>query len=330
MSLLAFHWDLGKQTKLFRQDPGPGSEARLHVLINILSHANLRLRAWPSVEKIMDGTGFNDKTAIAEAIKWLFDHGAIYNVPFDKRVGQEKKLSNRKYVFQLTGIININGQILPYIVMKPEEIENMVQELKEIGADEIVELYHLLDSGGQSSTENGHGRESLRRDSGGQSSTSSLEVLNVSKETLRPAKAGTQPPVITGRSGSEDDPPDPNIDGYTAAELWVYHNQKTKKPLSDSMRGRLNNPPSHLNDKGVVVADETANKLFDTDKAYPIWCVEWVLPALKNTIGANQKHYKPSPSSLIDFMRNLDKFYEWKAKQPEARFKPLRKIISSV
>jgi hypothetical protein len=104
MPVTSFHWDLGKNTRLFREGGGTGSGARLDVLLNLISRSNIRLRCWPSIETIMKDTGFG-KEAVSAAIQWLFDHGALFNVPHDKRVGDEKALGHRKYLYQLTGVI---------------------------------------------------------------------------------------------------------------------------------------------------------------------------------------------------------------------------------
>ncbi|MEL7436877.1 MAG: hypothetical protein AAFN11_23260, partial [Chloroflexota bacterium] len=77
----AIHGSLYKYLKEIRTDGKKKSyEARLPVLMFLISTANLRLRTWHGTKAIMDHTGFS-KAPVIEAMNWLESHGAIYNVP---------------------------------------------------------------------------------------------------------------------------------------------------------------------------------------------------------------------------------------------------------
>ena len=69
-------------------EPGDGREARLDVLIGLILHADQRNRTWVGEERLANETGFNT-ARVSAAINWLFEHGAIYNVPFKYRVGRD-------------------------------------------------------------------------------------------------------------------------------------------------------------------------------------------------------------------------------------------------
>lgn len=155
---------------------------------------------------------------------------------------------------------------------------------------------------------------------------------NVSKETLRGKKAASPPPIITGRSDSEVDPPKVSTDGYTSVELWFYENKAGRQPISDSQREQFNAPNMYVDPAKNIPIDNgpSVNNLFE-DKAYIAWLVEDVIPFMKRTKGAklkNTAYYKPAATDLLKQMRDVRRFYEWKAKQPAARFRPLRKIVS--
>ena len=145
MPILTPHWDILKRNGLFRAEEGAGSTLRFDVLMSLVGRANMRLRCWPSVETLIENLGVSDRTALTAVLKWLADHGAIYNVPKDKRVGKEKWLLPQKYVFQLTGIIKLGDTVMEYILMQEGERETVIDELTELGAEYAVELYGLLE-----------------------------------------------------------------------------------------------------------------------------------------------------------------------------------------
>lgn len=133
------HWNLRGHLKDFRTD------GRLFVLLSIYLHKNTRNRSWPSNDLIADETGLS-RAPISRSIKWLAENHAVMIVPFDKRIGDEKKLPNRKNIYQLTGVIKINSAYRPYMYMTPEGWAGVIQELTGLGNSSLVELLNSDDS----------------------------------------------------------------------------------------------------------------------------------------------------------------------------------------
>lgn len=137
---LSKHWNIREHIKDFRSGKGEGREARYVVLDYLILRANMRLRTHVGVETIMEDCGYNSKHPVSGAIQWLFEHGAIYNVPHKHRVGKEALLSPRKYVFQLTGVIRLNGKVIPYLLMDDTLKAEVVEELEKFGAEHAVNM----------------------------------------------------------------------------------------------------------------------------------------------------------------------------------------------
>lgn len=80
-------------------------DERWNVLTVLILHANIRNRAYPSMQTIADmATGGNLHKATA-AKKWLEKHGAFELVAYGKRVDDEKALGKRQHIYQLLGIL---------------------------------------------------------------------------------------------------------------------------------------------------------------------------------------------------------------------------------
>jgi hypothetical protein len=145
----AIHWEIREHIKDFREVTddvklNKGADARYIVLTYLLLRSNPRLRTYVSVETIMEDTGFTSSTSIAGAIKWLFDRGAIYNVPPQYRVGRESDLHHGKYIFQLTGVINLAAAWRRYLLFTEEDAEIMIEEWQRVGMELAVDMYFLL------------------------------------------------------------------------------------------------------------------------------------------------------------------------------------------
>jgi hypothetical protein len=99
------------------------TNGRLNVLIALILRANVRNRCYPSMKLIAKETGFGLAT-ITEAKKWLEEHGAIEVVPYAQRVGDEKEKikSTRQHVYQLTGVLKVDGVTYPYFYVSESEI----------------------------------------------------------------------------------------------------------------------------------------------------------------------------------------------------------------
>lgn len=138
--IACLHWDLREHLHELRKDdnnPKIRRDARFYVLTYFMMRANLRLRCWPSTKTICKATGYS-QPMVVEARNWLVAHQAIVVVPFGKRVGDEEKLPIRQAVYQLTGILNLSGVIVPYIAMNPEMIESVMSELEAIGGEVVA------------------------------------------------------------------------------------------------------------------------------------------------------------------------------------------------
>jgi hypothetical protein len=127
------HWCLRDHLQEFRTD------GRLFVLLSIYLHKNTRNRSWPSNELIRKETGLS-RAPVSQSVQWLIDHKAVVLVPYDKRVGKETKLAKRKNIYQLTGLIEINGKFIPYLFMNPESWRGIADELNVLGNSSISEL----------------------------------------------------------------------------------------------------------------------------------------------------------------------------------------------
>jgi hypothetical protein len=91
-------------------------EDRWNVLGVYMLHANIRNRCWPSMDTVTRMATNGNRGHATRAKKWLIEHGAIEIVPGGKRVGdEEKKLPPRQHIYQLTGILKIDGQTYRYL-----------------------------------------------------------------------------------------------------------------------------------------------------------------------------------------------------------------------
>lgn len=93
-------------------------EHRVGVLFFLILHANVRLRCWPSVDRIVEKTTIS-RPVVIKAVKWLEEHCAIELVPFNKRVDDELQLPPRQHVYQLTGFIEWEGERIKYLYFSP-------------------------------------------------------------------------------------------------------------------------------------------------------------------------------------------------------------------
>lgn len=105
MSNTTLDWQMREALPYLRDD------GRLAVLLSYVLHCNERNRAWPSVELLVNETGWGRK-AVVEAKKWLIDHSVMEKVPRDKRVDDEAKLHQRVDVMQLTGKMVIDEKTI--------------------------------------------------------------------------------------------------------------------------------------------------------------------------------------------------------------------------
>jgi len=139
MSAKVIHWDFLKNTRILRQDGGPGSTIRLDMLLNLIGHANAHNRCWPSISTISKETGISDRNGIIAALDWLEEHDAIFRVPNDLRYSEEHRLNSKKTVYEITGIVVVEGHIFPYLLMNEDEMAKAMSFVDDI-RDGFVEV----------------------------------------------------------------------------------------------------------------------------------------------------------------------------------------------
>jgi len=119
-------------------------EHRVGVLFHLLLRANIRLRCWPSMDKIAEKTTIS-KPVVIKAIHWLQTYGAIEIVPFNLRVDDEKKLPPRLNVYQLTGVLQWEGETIRYLYFAPlpfngdtQSKESLLSKVKNLDGKESL------------------------------------------------------------------------------------------------------------------------------------------------------------------------------------------------
>lgn len=131
--MATLHWALRAHLKDLRDD------GRLALLTALILHANIRMRCWASTDLLISETGWS-RVPVVAAKKWLGEHGAFVLVPFRKRVDEELKLPRRQHVYQLTGILRLDGETVPYLFLSPEAVsavEAAVQAAESIPAKSL-------------------------------------------------------------------------------------------------------------------------------------------------------------------------------------------------
>ena len=109
MSNTTLHWEFRAALRHFRPD------GTLAVYMAYLLHANIRGRAWPSVNLLIAETGWA-RASIVSAKQWLVTCEALERVAFTQRVGaDETALHQRLDIMQITGVIRIDGVLIPLL-----------------------------------------------------------------------------------------------------------------------------------------------------------------------------------------------------------------------
>ena len=96
-----------------------GGEATWYVLTAYILHANLRGRAWPSLDTLCRETGYARQAVVAARV-WLVEHGALSRVSYALRIGDERG-SPRAEVMQLSGVIRVEGRTFRTIIAAEDE-----------------------------------------------------------------------------------------------------------------------------------------------------------------------------------------------------------------
>lgn len=109
----AIHW----QFRTFRKYM---DSAALDVLLMLSTHINVRGRCWPTVRTLAEEIGCSTNT-VEKGKRWLIEHCAIELVPYTERSGaQEKNLSASRHIYQLTGMIEVEGKQYPFWHLPPQ------------------------------------------------------------------------------------------------------------------------------------------------------------------------------------------------------------------
>ncbi len=328
------NWDLREHMHLFREEPGEGREIRLDVLINLILHANLRGRTWVSRDRIAREIGAAE-ARVSAALKWLFQKGAIYNVPFKYRIGEERDLEPRKYVFQLTGIIRFNGElVVPYLYLPnlESEIANTLRELADIGGEALVDFLtqgseseHLVSGQGSESNRS----ESNRSESEHKGSTDS-KGHTVKDSSYRAPEGPRQvegeldsylqiPNMWADREDRQGEKHASNTDDgeeeiveeatdYTPFETWMLAACYNTKSLSEKQRKNFHQRMPYLDSDRKTATSPTVNEAWDTDPAYQAFVRDVILLEIQ---GRRQLHPTGFHQTL-NSKKTWERFYAWR------------------
>ena len=113
--------------------------ARLHVLLAMMLHANVRNRCWPSMRGLAKETGYA-LAAVNDAKNWLEEHGAIEIVKYEQRIGEEKtpKINHLVNVYQLTGVIKFGEITYPVLYVPQSDTSNVYVPQNETSRNETL------------------------------------------------------------------------------------------------------------------------------------------------------------------------------------------------
>lgn len=120
-------------------------DSRLPVFVSIFLHKNTRNRSWPSNDLIADETGLSS-APISAAIGWMIESNVVMLVPFEKRIGLELKLPNRKNIYQLTGVVLVGDEYYPYLNLTPEGWQSIATDLEDMGNSLLSKQLNDTDS----------------------------------------------------------------------------------------------------------------------------------------------------------------------------------------
>lgn len=316
------NWDLREHMHLFREEPGEGREIRLDVLINLILHANLRGRTWVSRDRIARELGIG-KPRVSAALKWLFEKGAVYNVPFQYRIGTERDLEPRKYVFQLTGVVRFSDElVIPYLYLPDieSEIANTLRELADIGGEALVDfltqgsdsehsLFGQSSDSERSDSEHSDSEHKGSTDSKGHTVKATLSASEKRSTDEVDSYTGLSIPVAALDRGSRDgekiviETPKgeralPGQEEWTEFEKWLLATAR-KKELTEQQRGYFHVKGYYVPAEKVdAVESPTVNEAW-ANESYRHFVAEIILPEMKvknmvNITGFNKWLNSPS------------------------------------
>lgn len=168
-----FSYQFKTQLGMLRE-AGEGKEARLPVLMWLVLSANNRNRAWAKADTIAEQIGHR-RAGVLAALQWLADHKAIVNVQPKYRQGREAQISTRSPVWQLTGVLEVDGAFHEYLHMPKQARQDAISELQAMGEDEIAIALDLDDA---ESTDNGPSIGPVSDSSGSEKRTQQSPVFD--------------------------------------------------------------------------------------------------------------------------------------------------------
>lgn len=277
-----------------RQGDGSGKEARWGVLFSLWSHANIRNRAWSSIPTMMNEAGFSDNHAIAGALTYLQEHGAIYLVPNEYRVEDEPKHKQIR-VWQLTGIIKIDGEWQEYLLVNDEHLESLIREATRMGVESVFTSYfdnpcadHIGESDNRCAD---HMSTDVLTTYEGKSDSSFKKEYSVSSAKADDTTGNFS---ASGNGDVQSESTDNEVEGDRPTKvdesklpqyvLLMLDICKAKwKNVSQTMREDIQKPMSCWDDKAEKY-DLTAPtpEVFDKEPLYRAWIRDIIIPELRH------------------------------------------------
>ena len=162
------------------------TEGQLKLLLALLSRCNARNRCWPTTQQLATDTGLHHDTIVGHR-RMLVISGAIELVPCSKRVAEEKKLPPRQFVYQMTGIMNVNGVDVPYLYLPGQEQVADNAAPQSAGKGGSLTMSKMQDdpafqSAGQSALQNTDDPAFQSAGQSGSSGSACIEVVTVSTQ----------------------------------------------------------------------------------------------------------------------------------------------------
>ena len=324
------NWKLREHLHRFRDEPGDGREIRLGVLLNLILHSNHRGRTWVGRDRIAAEIGASERR-VSSALQWLFEKGAIYNVPYQYRMGVECDLEPRKYVFQLTGVIRFdNDLVIPYLYLPDleSEIAHTLAELQEVGGTELVRFLtqgsdsaHLLFGQGvdteRADTERFESAHKDSTDSKDNTENPSLvgDSADVRRSSLLPsateldkASHSGEKLVVETSKGQRVLATAEDQEEYTLFERFLM--AQTRNRSLDEKRRAAFHKRSYYTPVGTVDTEQspTVNQAWELE-SYREFVATYLIPEMKNVNMMNARGF----DNFLNSPNSWRRYYAWLA-----------------
>lgn len=244
-------------------------------------HCDGVLRCYPSGELLKKETGISSDATLQKHRDTLIAMKALIPVPVEKRItDKEKELHPRRFVYQITGIMELpGGKIIPTVyINSPEELKTQAALLKDLGFD--TDLFWK--AFGKENPDN-ESKKAASKNEGinpSKNEATMLQKLQVSKtedEVVTSLEQEIQGEVInttplTPASGGEDavdvsEELDPELKAMMAAvKKECKPASKQIKPIAKLLLGRFKGKESEKNIKRPITPNQLALWAADWDK----------------------------------------------------------------